>query len=192
MEFKLIDILLYKLLLLQQLSCRFSYMLYNSIWIFIDSLTVLYNSAQSIPLHKATSMNSTWTIICYQQEGLSMIATENSYFQKGCRLTGWFDFIQRFKKFETVLALYSTILIYKSWKYYQYQLELQRWGSAGPHQHPRGLKQWQIQFKYKKPLKTVRTDCRQFDLENQQTKVKVTIEINRTCYWLPSGKVSSL
>ena len=39
----------------------------------------------------------------------------------------------------------------------------------------------------------VRPDCRQLDLENQKTKVKVkvTIEINRTCYWLPSGKVSS-
>ena len=46
----------------------------------------------------------------------------------------------------------------------------------------------------KKPLKTVRPDCRQFDLENRETKVtvKVTIEINRTCYWLPSGKVSCL
>ena len=46
----------------------------------------------------------------------------------------------------------------------------------------------------KKPLKTVRPDCRQFDIENRQTKVKVkvTIEIKRTCYWLPSGKVSSL
>ena len=40
---------------------------------------------------------------------------------------------------------------------------------------------------------TVRADCQQFDLENLQTKVnvKVTIEINRTCQWLPSGKVSS-
>ena len=36
----------------------------------------------------------------------------------------------------------------------------------------------------KKPLKTVRLDLRQFDLENRQTKVKVkvTIGINRTCY----------
>ena len=46
----------------------------------------------------------------------------------------------------------------------------------------------------KKPLKSIRPDCRQFDLENLKTKVKVkvTIEINRTCYWLPSAKVSSL
>ena len=43
----------------------------------------------------------------------------------------------------------------------------------------------------KKPLKSVRPDCRQFDLENRQTKVKVkvTIEINITCYRLPSDKV---
>ena len=43
----------------------------------------------------------------------------------------------------------------------------------------------------KKPLKRARSDCRQFDLENRQTKVnvKVTMEINRTCHWLPSGKV---
>ena len=34
-------------------------------------------------------------------------------------------------------------------------------------------------FSNKKPLKTVRPDCRQFDLENRQTKVtvKVTIEL---------------
>ena len=37
-------------------------------------------------------------------------------------------------------------------------------------------------YKNKKPLKT---DCRQFDVENRQTKVKVkvTIEINRIFYW---------
>ena len=45
-----------------------------------------------------------------------------------------------------------------------------------------------------KPLQTVRPDCCNLTMkiDNAKVKVKATIEINRTCYWLPSSKVSSL
>ena len=41
--------------------------------------------------------------------------------------------------------------------------------------------------KYKKPLKMARPDRRNLTLKINNTKAKVIIEINSTCYWLPSS-----